>query len=233
VKKVVSGMLCGVFLLLSMDGYAQLGGLGALKGGSKTESKNESGGNAAERADKFVADATVIREAVVYSLIQINAALGDKNQIAIARKQAESLAAETKPKELAAKQGTAIKDLSAEADRILKNAETEQKIKSLSPEMQKRVAQSLLAVGIAALKLPDTLEAGQALVSELSGNMMANMSRLGPLKDGLKTLGETAPKLPPLVSTGFKLMQSAKVDAGSPTKDAELKPNKEIVFPEE
>lgn len=209
-KKAVSVLIFGIFSLLSMNGYAQLGGLGALKGGAKTESKSDSGGNAAEKADKFVAEAALIREAVVYSLIQINAALGDKNQIAIARKQAESLSAETKPKELAAKQGTAIKDLSAEADRILKNAETEEKIKSLSPEMQKRVAQSLLAVGIAALKLPDTLEEGQSLVSELSANMMANMSRIGPLKDGLKILGETAPKLPPLVSTGFKLMQAAR-----------------------
>ena len=92
----------------------------------------------------------------------------------------------------------------------LKSAETQEKIKNLSPEMQKKVAASLLAVGIASLKLPKMLEDGQGILQGLSSNMMANMSRIGPLKDGLSSLGEAAPKLPPIVSAGFQLMKNAK-----------------------
>jgi hypothetical protein len=215
----------------SLAAHAQLGGLGALKG-NKTESKDAGSVDLGAKADKFSADAALIREAVAYSLLQIKAAVEDKNKIAETRKSYESLKATTNPKESAAKAGTIIKDAGAEVTLALKSAETQERIKNLSPEMQKKVAASLLAVGIASLKLPKLLEEGQGILQGLSSNMMANMSRIGPLKDGLSSLGEAAPKLPPIVSAGFQLLKNAKVDAATPTEGAELKVDRDVTFPE-
>lgn len=235
-KKVSTIIAIGVFSIWSVGAHAQLGGLGSLGGakGNKTESKDAgSKEDFGAKADKFSADAAVIRDAVAWSLIQISAAVGDKKQIAMAKKAQESLNSATNPKESAAKAGTVIKDLSAEVSLQMKAADTKEKIKNLSPEMQKKVAASLLAVGIAALKLPKLLEEGQGILQGLSSNMMANMSRIGPLKDGLSMLGEAAPKLPPIVSAGFELMKAAKVNAEAPTEGAKLTVDKNPTFPEE
>jgi hypothetical protein len=230
-KSIFTVLVIGLLSVWSLGAHAQFGGLGALKG-NKSESKDTGSADLGSKADKFSADAALIREAVAYSLLQIQAAVSDKDKIAEAKKSYESLKGATDPKESAAKAGTIIKDTGAEVALALKSEETQEKIKNLSPEMQKKVASSLLAVGIASLKLPKLLEEGQGILQGLSSNMMANMSRIGPLKDGLSSLGEAAPKLPPIVSAGFQLLKNAKVDAVTPTEGAELKVDKDVTFPE-
>lgn len=231
-KKIITVLAVGVLSAWSVDAHAQMGGLGGLTG-KKSESQSAGSEDIRAKADKFSADAALVRDAVAWSLIQITAALGDKEQIALAKKAQDSLNATTNPKENAAKTGAVIKDLGATVSLQLKAADTQEKIKKLSPEMQKKVAASLLGVGIAALKVPDLIEQGKGILQGLSSNPVANMSKIGPLKDGLTMLGQTAPMLPPIVTNGFKMLQAVKVNAGTPTAGAKLTVDKKPQFPEE
>jgi hypothetical protein len=230
-KKIFAVFTIGMLSAWSVDAQAQMAGFGALIG-NKTGSKSAGSEDIGPRADKFSADAALVRDAVAWSLIQITAAVGDKQQIALAKKAQESLSASTNPKENAAKTGAVIKDLSATVSLRLKAADTQEKIKNLSPEMQKKVAASLLGLGIATLKVPKLLDEGKGILQSLSSNPLANMSKIGPLKDGLSILAEAAPKLPAIVSAGFTMLKTMKVNAGTPTEGAKLTVDKKIAFPE-
>lgn len=99
--------LMALFLAFGMasSANAQFGGLGGMMGGSKT-----SGGDVGAMAEEFNRDASAINEVVTYSLIQIVAALGDKQQIAAVKAVNDNLSKTTDPKEKGSIQGTAIKN---------------------------------------------------------------------------------------------------------------------------
>ena len=224
-------------LLLAMSACtaanAQFGGLGGslgglLGGGSGSASSADTG----TMIDQFNKDSDLISGAVSYSLIQIVAALGDKTQITAVKALNDNLANATDPKEQGSIRGTVLKEQSAVAEELLKSKDAKAKMEKLSPEMQKKVSQSLLAVGIASLRLPGLLDKGKGIVTGVGANPM-HLGKLPSVQSGLTMLGDAMPKLPTIVSTGFKLMRDVKLDPGTPTADAKIVPVKpEIHIPD-
>jgi len=155
-------------------------------------------------------------------LLQIVGALGDKTKIADIKAVNESLSKSTETKEIGALSGSIIKSNFAAADEILKSKDAKAKMESLSPEMQKKVAQSIFAVGVAALRMPGAIDKGKSIIQGVSSNPM-NISKVLPVKDGLSLFADVLLKLPTLVSTGLQLMRLVKVEVGNPTADAKLK----------
>lgn len=231
-RKVLSVVVISMVSFWSVGAQAQLGGLGGLVG-KKSEPNKAGTENLGARADQFAADAAEFRIAVAYSLIQIVGAVGDKNQIALAKQSRDSVKADTNPRENAARVGKVIKDLSAVAATQLDGAAAQQKVKKLTPEMQLKVADALLNLGIASLKLPGLAENGQEILQGLSSNPMANMSKIGPLRDGLSMLAATAPDLPKIASLSAKLLSTVKVNAPTPTAGTKFKVDPNPSIPDE
>lgn len=117
------------------------------------------------------------------------------------------------------------------AQELLKAEDAKAKMEKLSPEMQQKVGKSLLAVGIAALRLPGLVDKGKNIVAGVGTNPM-HLGKLPSLQSGLNMLSDAMPKLPTLVSTGFQLMRDVKLDPGTPTATAELKVDNNVKFPD-
>lgn len=206
-------------LVVSTSANAQFGGLGGLAGGSK----GGGGGDIGAQVQEFNNEATLINKTVGFALVQIMAALGDKKDLANIKAVNESLSKSTDSKEIGALAGTIVSTQSAKAEELLKDKDAKAKMEALSPEMQKKVSQSIFAVGVAALRLPQAINKGKDIVASVTTNPM-NVSKVGPVKDGLSVFSDVLPKLPSLVTTGMKLMRDVKVDPGNPTVTATLSP---------
>lgn len=214
-----------LFLALGLvtASHAQFGSLGGMMGGGK------SGGDVGPMIEEFNKDSALINQAVSSSLMQIIAALGDKTQIATVKAISENLGKTTDSKEQGSIRGTAIKEQSVVAQELLKSADAKEKMEKLAPEMQKKVAQSIFQVGIAALRLPGMADKGKKILEGVGSNPM-NLGKIGPVKDGLSMFADAAPKLPTIVSTGFKLMRDVNVNPGNPAVDSKLEAV-EVTFP--
>ncbi len=222
-SKVLTVLLA---LAVSTAAHAQFGGLGGLMGGSK----GGGGGDVGAQVEAFNAEANLINKTVAYALIQIVGALGDKTKLADIKAVNDSLSKSTDTKEIGAITGSIIKNNAAEAQELLKSSDAKAKMESLSPELQKKVGQSIFAVGVAALRIPVAINQGKNIISGVSSNPM-NITKVLPVKDGLSLFAEVLPKLPTLVTTGFQLMRDVKVEAGNPTAEAKLSPEA-ASFPE-
>jgi hypothetical protein len=221
-SKVLTVMMA---LVVSTSANAQFGGLGGLMGGG-----GGGGGDVGAQVLVFNQEANLISKTVAFALIQIVGALGDKTKIADIKAVNDSLSKSTDTKEIGAISGSVIKSNFAEADQLLKSADAKAKMENLSPEMQKKVAQSIFAVGVAALQIPGAINRGKNIVSSVGANPM-NIVKVLPVKDGLSMYIDVLPKLPTLVTTGMQLMRDVKVEAGNPTADAKLAPES-ASFPE-
>ena len=219
-SKVLTVMMA---LVVSTSANAQFGALGGLMGGG-------GGGDVGAQVLVFNQEANLISKTVAFALIQIVGALGDKTKIADIKAVNDSLSKSTDTKEIGAISGSVIKSNFAEADQLLKSADAKAKMENLSPEMQKKVAQSIFAVGVAALKIPGAINRGKNIVQSVGANPM-NIVKVLPVKDGLSMYIDVLPKLPTLVTTGMQLMRDVKVEAGNPTADAKLAPES-ASFPE-
>ena len=221
-SKVLTVMMA---LVVSTSANAQFGGLGGLMGGG-----GGGGGDVGAQVLVFNQEANLISKTVAFALIQIVGALGDKTKIADIKAVNDSLSKSTDTKEIGAISGSVIKSNFAEADQLLKSADAKAKMENLSPEMQKKVAQSIFAVGVAALQIPGAINRGKNIVQSVGANPM-NIVKVLPVKDGLSMYIDVLPKLPTLVTTGMQLMRDVKVEAGNPTADAKLAPES-ASFPE-
>ncbi len=209
-------------LVVSTAANAQLGGLGGLVGGLGG-GKGGGGGDVEAQVQAFNNEANLINKTVAYALIQIEAALGDKTNIAGIKALNESLSKSTDTKEIGAITREVTKTLAATTLEHLKSQDAKAKMESLSPEMQKKIGQSIFSIGVAALRLPGAINQGQNIVSGISSNPM-NITKVMPVKDGLSLFADVLPKLPALVSTGFQLMRDVKIEPGNPTATATLNP---------
>lgn len=209
---------------------AQLGGLGGMLGGMLGGGKS-GGGDVGAMAEEFNRDASAINEVVAYSLIQIVAALGDKQQIAAVKAVNDNLAKATDPKEKGSIQGTAIKEQAAIADELLKSDQAKAKVEKMAPEMQQKVAKSIFAVGVASLRIPVMLDKGKRIMEGVGSNPM-NITKALPVKDGMAVFFDALPKMPSILTTGLKLMRDVKVDPGNPAADSKIEPDKNVNFPE-
>lgn len=221
-RKFFLGMLAAI---AAGGAHAQLGGLGGLMGGSK-------GGGGNIDIDKAVAgfngDAALLREAIFYSMVQINAALRNKEDRATTKAALEAREGKTDPKEQGAIEGNYIKSNLAATNTLLASEDAKQRMAKLEPQMQQRVAKSMFAVGVAALRLPKTVDTGKKIMESVGSNPM-NISKVVPVKDGLALFADVLPKLPELVSVGMKMMRDVKVDPGNPTAEATITPVKDKV----
>ncbi len=218
---------------MAFSAHAQFGGLGGMLGsvvgGSSPTAAAK--GDLTSQIDGFNSESQVISDATVYALLQIQAALGDKQDAAKAKQTAENLSKATDPKEIGSIKGTVIKEQSARSEELLKSAAAKEKMAKLKPEMQKKVADSIFTVGVAALKIPGLLNTGQGIVSSLSTNPMM-FTKLVSIKDGIALLGDALPKLGTIASVGVQLMRDVKVDPGNPTAETALKVDTSVSIPE-
>jgi hypothetical protein len=225
VKRLVIAITIAAAAVLPAQ--AQLGNLGGMLGGGA----KSSGGDISAMVGEFVKDNALIRDAVSYSLMQIVAALGDKQQIAVVKARSDSLAKTTDAKEIGSIQGQLITEQSVIAQQLLESKEARARIEKLSPAMQAKVGQSILAVGVASLRIPGMMDKGKRVMEGVGSNPM-NISKVAPVKDGIGMFADSAPKIAKIASTGYELMKAVKVDPGKPTLEAKLEPNKEVAFPE-
>jgi hypothetical protein len=220
--------LMALFLALGVasSANAQLGGLGGMLGASRG-----GGGDVGAMAEEFNRDASAINEVVTYSLIQIVAALGDKQQIAAVKAVNDNLSKTTDPKEKGSIQGTAIKEQATIAEELLKSDQAKAKVEKMAPEMQQKVAKSIFAVGVASLRIPVMMDKGKKIIEGVGSNPM-NITKALPVKDGMSVFASALPKMPSILSTGLKLMRDVKVDPGNPAADSKMEADKNPTIPE-
>jgi hypothetical protein len=218
---------------VAFSAQAQLGGFGSMLGGAAGAgaSTTTAKGDLTSQIDGFNSESKIISDATVYALLQIQAALGDKQDAAMAKQTADNLSKATDPKEIGSIKGTVIKEQSARSEELLKSAAAKEKMAKLKPEMQKKVAASIFTVGVAALKIPGLLNTGQGIVSGLSTNPMM-ITKLVSIKDGISLLGDALPKLGTIASVGVQLVRDVKVDPGNPTAETALKVDTSVSIPE-
>jgi hypothetical protein len=193
--------------------------------------KSSGGGDVGVLAEEFNRDASAINEVVTYSLMQIVAALGDKQQIAAVKAVNDNLSKATDPKEKGSIQGTAIKEQAAIADELLKSDQAKAKVEKMAPEMQQKVAKSIFAVGVASLRIPAMMDKGKKIIEGVGSNPM-NITKAIPVKDGMSVFASALPKMPSILTTGLKLMRDVKVDPGNPAADSKLEADKNLMVPE-
>lgn len=215
---------------LASTAHAQFGGI-KLPGLGGGDSASASSGNIDGMVDDFNKESATINNVVSYATLQIVAALGDKEQIAAVRTVNENLKKTTDPKEKNSIQGTAIKEQSAVAQELLASDQAKAKIEKLTPEMQKKVGQSIFAVAVASLRLPALADKGQKIVSSAGANPL-NIMKVVSIKDGISLIATALPKMTTIASTGLKLMRDVKVNPGNPAADSKLVANTDIVIPE-
>jgi hypothetical protein len=214
-KKLIC-ILC-IFCGIATSASAQFSLPGGLGGG-----KSSGGGeDVGVLVEKFNTQNFLISKVVAFSLEQIIGALGDKETIAQERAKYESIEKETNPQEKAKKEGQLIKDSAAQAQKLLDSNESKEKIKNMSPEMQKKVSKAILSVGIAGLQIPGMIDTGKKAIEAAGSNPM-QLPKVLPLKDGVAVFIDTLPKIVKIASTGFSLLKDVKVKADSPTADAKL-----------
>ncbi len=202
--------------------HAQLGGLGgmlsSLRGGGSVD------------IDKAVAsfntDAVVLREAIFYSMVQITGALKNKEEMAKTKQALDAVVSTTNPNEAASIQGIFIRTNFAAQNAFLGSSAAKDAMAKLEPDMQQRVAKSIFAVGVAALRIPKTLDTGKRIVESVGSNPLIIPKAL-PVKDGLVLFADILPRLPTLVSTGMAMLREVKVDPGNPTAEAKLEFDKD------
>ncbi len=219
-------------LALAGVGAAQAQGFGGLAGklpGIPGRSAAPAGDVDAQVA-AFNEDATEIRAAVFFSVEQILAAVGTKEQIAKVRVNLDASNKVTNPKELGSLQGAVLKTEMQQAQEALNAKDATEKLEKMSPEMRAKVGKSMLALGIAALRMPNTIKTGQGIVQGAAANPMS-IPKVIPVKDGLAMFADILPKLPTLVQAGFKMMRDVKMDPGNPSADAKPVVDNNISFP--
>tara|TARA_B110000503_G_scaffold118284_1_gene179059 strand:+ start:452 stop:1132 length:681 start_codon:yes stop_codon:yes gene_type:complete len=201
-------------LLMATFGVAQAFGLPKLGGGG-----GGGGGDVEGLVKQFNAENEVISALTANSLLFIQAALGDKTEVAAIAEKASSLSKATDPKEKQAIQGTVIKDAGAKVAELMASEKAKERMANLAPELQKKVSKSILNVAIAALKIPEMIDIGKKAIEGVGSNPMM-ISKIVPIKDGVQLFADVLPKMTDIVKTGFKMLQSVKIDPGSPAKDS-------------
>ena len=223
-KKVLLSLclLAGV----ATNASAQFGLPGGFGGGSKAGAGEDTGALVA----KFNAQNYLISATVAQSLEQIIASLADKETIAAEKERYENIQKITDPQEKAKQEGTLIKEAGVEAQKALDSKEAQERMKNLSPEMQKKVAKAILNVGIAALQIPGMLETGKQTIQSVASNPL-QVGKVAPVKEGVSLFVEALPKIAKIGTSGFKLLQDVKIKAEAPSATATLQPSNESPFP--
>ena len=196
-------------------------GLGDLTGSKPSAT---AGADVGTQVETFNKTAGLISQAMTFALNQIIVALGTKEQIAIAKANAEGLLKVTDPGERNSQAGKSLVTGVGLLTQTMAESSAKEKMANLSPEMKKQVAASMFAVGVSALQIPGAMDLGKQIMSSASANPM-NLSKVLPVKTGLSTFADILPTLPALVKNGSAMMREAKIEAPDPTFSAKIGPS--------
>jgi hypothetical protein len=169
----------------------------------------------------FIKTSSSLADTANRSLIAINSAFASEEALASKKAELARIDKITDPGEKNAAQAKMNKSESAEAEKNLKSADAQEKIKSLSADKQKMVGAAIFNFAIAALSAPGLIDKGQKIVSSVS---MTNAMKVLPVKDSI-------PLLQRFVSDGAGTMTGfAKIAKGAnisvPESSATSKPQK-------
>lgn len=203
---------------------AQFGGL--LGGGKST-----GGGDVEGQINKFNSEAALISKAMSYAILQIQGALGSKEEREKIKVKVEALNKATDTKEINAIQGEIIKSDMAATTELMKSAEGKARMEKLEPEMQRKVAKSVFAVMLAGIKIKPMLDTGKNVIQGVGANPMM-LTKIGPVKDGLTLFGDALPKFPAFAEVGISMLRTVKIDPGNPTADSKLEPDTSVTIPD-
>jgi len=218
--------ICLTALLVSvaavMPAHAQFGGL---LGGAKPAAGGGGGDIGAQVAD-FITRSAVLSVLASNSLAKINAAFGNEEDLARRRKEQEELGKITDPQEKQARAAKIYQSESAEAEKLSKTADLQDKIKNLSDDKKKQIGQALFNFAIGALQAPGLVKSGQAIVQGVSSNPM-NITKVVPVKDALPVLGKIGSDASSTIATFLKVAQGADIKVPQATADS--KPTEETL----
>lgn len=143
------------------------------------------GGDVEQSVAGFVGKSRELADLSLRSLRAINAAFESEEKAADNRARLEAALQTTDPKEKDALTSKLHESESATAEKNLKAADLESKIKSLSAEKQKNMAGAVVNLLIAALTAPKLIDDGQKILSSVSPT---NAMKVIPVKNAIPLL---------------------------------------------
>jgi len=230
-KPMKSLKICLTAMMISAialsSAHAQLGGLGGMLGGlggMLGGGKPAAGGDVGVQVADFITRTAVVSVLASNSLAKINAAFGNEEDLARRRKEQEELSKITDPQEKQARAATIYESERAEAEKLSKSADLQDRMKNLDAEKKKQIGQALFNFAIGALQAPGLLQSGQNIVQGVSANPM-NISKVIPVKDALPFLGKIGSDASSTIATFVKVAQGANISV--PQAMADSKPTEE------
>jgi hypothetical protein len=200
--------------------YAQFGGLGSMLGGSKPAA----GGDVGAQVVDFMTRSAVVSVLASNSLAKINAAFDSEEALVRRRKEQEELTKITDTNEKQARAAKIYESERAEAEKLSKSADLQERMKNLDADKKKRIGQALFNFAIGALQAPGLVQSGQNIVQGVGANPM-NITRVIPVKDALPLLGKVVSDAGSTIATFVKVAQGA--DISVPQAKADSKPSEE------
>lgn len=194
--------------------HAQFGGLTSMLGG----------GDVSPQVADFVQRSVVLSVLASNSLAKINSAFDNEEALARRRKEQEELDKITDPKEKQARASKIYESERAEAEKLAKSADLQDRMKNLDADKKKRIGEALFNFTIGALQAPALLQSGKNIVQSVGANPI-NIVKVLPVKDSLPLLVKIGSDAAGTIATFVKLAQGA--DISVPQANAESKPIEE------
>ena len=216
-KTIRTAIFVATCMLAAGAANAQLGGLGGMLGGNKSNAA--SSGDVGADVNTFVNKSAALSMMSGRAVMAINAAFASDTELAEKRAKLASFASITDPKEQLVKIAEVIKSEQAEAQARLDSGEMEKRMGTLSAEKKKMIGQALLNFGIGSLQAVELTKNGQALLQSASSNPM-NVMKLGPVKDALPLLGKVAGDSGTFLLGVTKVARGANISVAAPKVDS-------------
>lgn len=173
-------------LALGGAAHAQFAALSGLGKGSPA---SNSGGDISADVESFVGQSATLQELSAFALQKVNAAFKTDEEIQGKRAEREAIERMTDPKEKESRLSAMIKSEGAEFDNLSKSADLESRVKTLSADKKRWIADALLNLGIAGLRAPALSTTGQSILQK-AGASPANLSKISPVKNALPQLAK-------------------------------------------
>lgn len=197
--------------------HAQFGALGGMLGGGRPAA----GGDVGPQVADFIKRSVVLSVLASNSLAKINAAFDNEEALARRRKEQEELGKITDPQEKQARAAKIYESERAEAEKLAKSADLQDRMKNLDADKKKRIGEALFNFAIGALQAPGLLQSGQGIIQGVGANPL-NLPKVLPVKDALPLLGKIGSDAGSTIATFVKVAQGA--DISVPQAKADSKP---------
>lgn len=218
-KALLTALLVSVYAVI--PAYAQLGGFGSMLGGGGSML---GGGGVDPQVADFVKRSVVVSVLASNALAKINSAFDNEEALARRRKELEELDKITDPQEKQARAAKIYESERAEAEKLAKSADLQDRMKNLDADKKKRIGEALFNFTIGALQTPGLLQSGKTILQSVGANPI-NIAKVLPVKDSLPLLGKIGSDAGSTIATFVKLAQGA--DISVPQANADSKPIEE------